>query len=106
MQESFENVKLTCKANVYYDGKITSRTFHLPSGERKTLGVFLPGEYEFGTGDAEIMEVLQGSADVLLPGASDWKKVTAGDSFSIPANSKFQLKNGEVFDYICSYIKD
>jgi hypothetical protein len=105
MQEKFENVTLVCKANVYYDGKVTSRTFYLPSGERKTLGVFLPGDYEFSTGDAEIMEVLQGSASVLLPGESIWKTFSAGESFSIPANSSFKLENDEVFDYLCSYIK-
>ncbi|HOP51443.1 MAG TPA: pyrimidine/purine nucleoside phosphorylase, partial [Synergistales bacterium] len=48
MKEKFENVTLVSKANVYLDGKVTSRTFFLPSGERKTAGIFLPGEYEFG----------------------------------------------------------
>jgi uncharacterized protein YaiE (UPF0345 family) len=52
------------------------------------------------------MEVLQGSASVLLPGESDWKTVSAGESFSIPADSSFKLKNDEVFDYLCSYIKE
>jgi hypothetical protein len=106
MREKFENVTLVCKANVYYGGKVTSRTFYLPGGERKTLGVFLPGEYEFGTEDAEVMEVLQGSAEVLLPGENEWKTFKAGESFSIPAKSSFKLKNVEVFDYLCSYIKE
>lgn len=106
MQEKFENVTLVCKANVYYEGKVTSRTFFLPGGERKTLGVFLPGDYEFGTSDAEVVEVLQGVAQVLLPGEAEWKTVRAGDSFSIPADSSFKLKNDEVFDYLCSYIKE
>jgi hypothetical protein len=43
MQEKFEKVTLVCKANVYYDGKVTSRTFYLPGGERKTLKVAFPG---------------------------------------------------------------
>ncbi|MFP4482725.1 MAG: pyrimidine/purine nucleoside phosphorylase [Thermovirgaceae bacterium] len=106
MQEKFEKVTLVCKANVYYDGKVTSRTFYLPGGERKTLGVFLTGDYEFSTGDAEVIEVLQGSASFLLPGKSDWETVSVGESFSIPANSSFNLKNDEVFDYHCSYIKE
>lgn len=106
MKEKFENVTLVSKANVYMDGKVTSRTFFTPSGERKTAGIFLPGEYEFGTGDAEVMDIVQGSAEVLLPGESDWKKFGPGESFSVPGNSSFKLKIEEVFDYICSYIKE
>jgi uncharacterized protein YaiE (UPF0345 family) len=52
------------------------------------------------------MEVLQGSAEVLLPGENEWKTFKAGESFSIPAKSSFKLKNVEVFDYLCSYIKE
>ena len=67
MQE-FRNVTAVKKANVYFDGKVTSRTIIFPNGERKTLGIMLPGEYEFSTGDKEIMEILGGSMDVKLPG--------------------------------------
>ncbi|GAB6281240.1 MAG: hypothetical protein STSR0007_14700 [Thermovirga sp.] len=49
---------------------------------------------------------MQGSAEVLLPGESDWKKFGPGESFSVPGNSSFKLKIEEVFDYICSYIKE
>lgn len=106
MKEQFDNVTLVSKANIYMDGKVTSRTFFTQAGERKTAGVFLPGEYEFGTGDAEIMDVVQGSATVLLPGESKWKTFGPGESFNIPANSSFKLKIEGVFDYICSYIKE
>ena len=106
MKEKFENVTLVSKANVYLDGKVTSRTFFLPSGERKTAGIFLPGEYEFRTNEAEIMDVVQGSAEVLLPGETEWKKFGPGECFRIPSKSSFKLKIGEVLDYICSYIKE
>lgn len=29
----FENVKLVKAANVYFDGKVTSRTFYMPDGD-------------------------------------------------------------------------
>ena len=61
----FKNVTAVKKANVYFDGKVTSRTIIFEDGERKTLGIMLPGDYEFGTGDKEIMEVLGGSMDVI-----------------------------------------
>jgi len=100
----FQNVTVIKKANIYFDGKVTSRKIVLPDGAEKTLGVMLPGEYEFGTGKAELMEIQAGAMTVLLPGASDWIPVSGGQSFEVPANAKFQLKVTEVVDYICSYL--
>ena len=101
----FDNVSVIKKANVYFDGKVTSRTIVFPDGSRKTLGVMLPGEYEFGTADREIMEILAGDLDVLLPGAKDWKTFAAGTSFEVPADSKFSLKVRALTDYCCSFVK-
>ena len=100
----FENVKLIGKANVYDGGKVSSRTFYLPTGERKTLGFMLPGEYEFSTGAAEIMEMLSGEMAALLPGETEFKTFTAGQSFNVPANSAFKVKVKEFADYCCSYL--
>jgi len=102
MQE-FTGVTVVKKANIYFDGKVTSRTVLFPTGEKKTLGVMLPGEYEFSTGAAETMEILAGSLDVLLPGSPDWKRFAEGLSFDVPANSSFKLKVYETADYCCSY---
>ncbi len=41
----FKNVTIVKKANVYFDGKVTSRTVIFPDGSNKTLGVMLPGDY-------------------------------------------------------------
>lgn len=104
MQE-FRNVTVVKKANVYFDGKVTSRTVLFGDGEKKTLGIMLPGEYEFSTGDKEIMEVLGGSMDVKLPGESSFKTYNEGSSFEVPAKSSFKLVLREVADYCCSYVK-
>jgi purine/pyrimidine-nucleoside phosphorylase len=101
---NFENVTAVKKANVYFDGKVTSRTIIFPDGSKKTLGVMLPGEYEFGTGAAEIMEVLGGSMTVQLPGSDEWQTFTEGQAYNVPANSKFKLKISEVADYCCSFV--
>jgi uncharacterized protein YaiE (UPF0345 family) len=103
--DRFEKVTVVKKANVYYDGKVTSRTVLFEDGAKKTLGIMMPGEYEFGTADREIMEVLGGSMDVLLPGSATWTTFGAGQSYEVPANSKFRLKVREVADYCCSYLK-
>jgi uncharacterized protein YaiE (UPF0345 family) len=100
----FDNVSVIHKANVYFDGKVTSRTVLFPDGSKKTLGVMLPGEYTFSTDAKERMEILQGSLDVLLPGDNEWKKVQAGEDFYVSGNSKFSLKIHSVTDYICSFL--
>ena len=100
----FKNVTVIKKANVYFDGKVTSRTVMFPDGAKKTLGVMLPGEYEFSTGDKEIMEILAGDLDVLLPGEQGWKPVRGGEAFDVPARSKFSLKVKTLTDYCCSFI--
>lgn len=101
----FKNVTVVREANVYFDGKVTSRAVLFPDGSKKTLGIMMPGEYEFGTEDREIMEILQGDLDVLLPESEKWQKVTGGESFEVPAQSKFSLKVHGLTDYCCSYIK-
>jgi len=101
----FKNVTVVKKANVYFDGKVTSRTVLFSNGSRKTLGVMLPGEYEFSTADREIMEILAGDLDVLLPGESNWRTIKGGEAFDVPANAKFSLRIRTLTDYCCSFIR-
>jgi len=101
----FKNVTVVKKANIYYDGRVVSRTVLFADGSKKTLGIMFPGEYEFGTAEREVMEILTGELDVLLPGAAGWAAVKAGDVFEVPAQSKFGLKVKSLTDYCCSYIK-
>jgi purine/pyrimidine-nucleoside phosphorylase len=103
-EDRFENVTVVKDANVYFDGKVSSRTLLFADGSRKTLGVMLPGNYEFKTGTAEVMEVLGGEMKVLLPGADGWQAFRKGQSFEVPANSSFMLEIAGVADYCCSYL--
>ncbi|MGC9387324.1 MAG: pyrimidine/purine nucleoside phosphorylase [Hydrogenovibrio sp.] len=100
----FENVTAVKAANIYYDGKVTSRTLLFADGTRKTLGILLPGDYEFGTEAAEMMEMLAGEVEVLLPGETEWRAVSAGETFEVPANAKFGIQVKTVADYCCSYL--
>jgi uncharacterized protein YaiE (UPF0345 family) len=99
----FKNVTVIKKANIYSDGKVTSRTVLFADGSKKTLGIMLPGEYTFGTDAKELMEILAGDLTVLLPGETTWKTIRGGESFNVPANAKFSLKVSTVTDYCCSY---
>ena len=100
----FENVTVVKEANIYYDGKVTSRTVQFSNGEIKSLGIMLPGEYTFNTADKEIMEMMSGDLEVRLPG-EDFKQLSTPETFEVPANSSFDLKIRTVTDYCCSYIK-
>lgn len=102
----FDNVSVVKKANVYFDGKVTSRTVIFADGEKKTLGIMMPGEYEFGTGKKELMEIMAGKLTVKLPGQSEWVEIVGGESFEVAADSKFQLVVTELTDYCCSYLSE
>ncbi len=101
----FKNVTVIKKANVYFEGKVTSRTVIFSDGSKKTLGIMFPGDYEFGTAEKEIMEIMKGELDVLLPNAASWTTIKEGEVFEVPAQSKFSLKVKSLTDYCCSYIK-
>ncbi|MDH5324843.1 MAG: pyrimidine/purine nucleoside phosphorylase [Gammaproteobacteria bacterium] len=99
----FTNVSITKEANIYFGGNVTSRTVHFSDGTRKTLGIMLPGDYEFNTDAKEIMEILSGDLEIQLAGES-WKKISSGESFEVPASSGFKLKIHTITDYCCSYL--
>jgi uncharacterized protein YaiE (UPF0345 family) len=101
----FEGVSVVKQANIYFDGQVTSRTVLFADGEKKTLGIMLPGDYEFGTADREIMEILSGELEVKLPDSEAWQTIIGGQSFEVSANAKFQLRVKTVTDYCCSYLK-
>lgn len=90
------------KVNEYFDGTVKSIAFDMVEGPA-TVGVMAPGEYEFGTSQLEVMHVIAGSLDVKLPGAEDYRTFAAGTQFTVPANSKFQLKVAVDTAYLCEY---
>ncbi|MDF2959852.1 MAG: RmlC-like protein [Paenibacillus sp.] len=102
----FEQVTVVKKANIYYEGKVTSRTVIFADGTKKTLGIMLPGEYEFGTDQKEIMEIQAGELTVQLPGSTEWIEINGTGEFTVPANAKFKLNVKTATDYCCSYIAE
>jgi uncharacterized protein YaiE (UPF0345 family) len=100
----FSNVTIVKRANVYFDGGVTSRTLLFPDGTKKTLGLMQPGEYEFATDAPEVMEILAGDLEVLLPCETQWRRVQGGESFDVPGKSRFALKVSTLTDYCCSFV--
>lgn len=99
----FQSAEIVKQANVYHDGKVTSRSIVTAEGEMKSLGVMLPGTYRFSTEAPEIMEILQGECRVKLADQQEWVEYDAGQSFSVPGNSHFDIEVGQLLDYVCHF---
>jgi len=102
----FDNVSVIKKANVYFDGKCVSHTVVFPDGTKKTIGVIFPSTLTFNTGVPEVMEINAGVCKVKLPGASDWRTYKAGEKFSVPGSSSFDIETVEMLDYVCHFITE
>jgi uncharacterized protein YaiE (UPF0345 family) len=106
MPASFDNVSVSTKANVYFDGKVVSHSLVLADGRKKSLGVIFPGEYHFGTGDPEVMEITAGACEVVLDGSIETLAVAAGSAFDVAGNSGFTIRvTDSPCEYICSFGK-
>lgn len=102
---SFSPVTVHTKANVYFDGKVVSHTVLMPDGQKKTLGLIFAGEYHFGTGAAELMEIVAGECTVVLDGQTEKQTYAAGTEFTVPGNSGFTISvSTGICEYICSFL--
>lgn len=102
----FESVNVVKAANVYFEGKVSSRTIEFSNGSTKTLGLMLPGEYTFNTDQPELMEITSGDVSYCLSGETSWNDVTAGGAFNVPGSSSFQIKVNTITDYVCSFLSE
>ncbi len=101
--ETIDGVSVTTQASVYFDGKCVSHGLTYPDGTKKSVGVVLPAALTFSTGAPEIMECVAGSCEYRLDGSDVWLTSTPGQRFSIPGNSKFDIRVTDAYHYICHY---
>ncbi len=101
--QQFDNVSVATKANVYFDGKCVSHSITLADGTKKSVGVVLPATLTFNTGAPEIMECVAGSCEYKLKGTDAWVKSSAGEKFSVPGNSSFDIRVTEPYHYVCHF---
>lgn len=101
--QTLDAARVTTQANVYFDGKCVSHAVTFADGTRKSVGVVLPSQLTFNTGAPEIMECVAGWCEYKLAGSSEWKQSAAGERFSIPANSSFDIRVTEPYHYICHF---
>lgn len=104
INETLNCSAVSTKANVYFDGKCVSHGLTLADGTKKSVGVILPSALTFNTGAPEIMEGTSGRCEYLLTGSTEWVASGAGEKFSVPGNSSFQIRvSGEPYSYICHF---
>ena len=104
--EKYKNIDVDKLANIYFKGNVISRNIFLKDGSRKTLGVMLPGKYEFNTEARELMEIMSGKLNLKLQNDEEWKLINDGMEFNIPKNSSFKVEVLELVNYTCSYFED
>jgi len=100
---TYPNATITKKANVYYDGDVTSRTVQTIDGETVSLGFMQAGTYTFNTTAAECMDIQHGECRVKLAGEEQWHIFSEGNAFKVPSNSSFDIEVADFLDYICHY---
>ncbi|MCZ4222333.1 pyrimidine/purine nucleoside phosphorylase [Pedobacter rhodius] len=88
--------------NQYFDGNVKSLGYETAEG-KSTVGIINPGEYEFGTAQKEIMNVIEGELSALIPESAEWKIFPAGTCFEVSANSSFKVKTEVQTVYLCQY---
>jgi len=102
--DKFEHVTVTCKANLYFDGKVASHTIAFADGSKKTLGLIYPGSFKFNTDAPERMEIVSGACRVRVAGQGDWIGFVAGTWFDVPGKSFFEIEVATgVAEYVCSF---
>ena len=101
--EKIDGVSVSTQASVYFDGNCVSHGITFPDGTKKSVGVVLPATLTFNTGAPEIMECVAGSCEYRLDGTDTWLTSQPGEQFSIPGNSKFDIRVTEAYHYICHF---
>ena len=101
----FSGVSVLTKANIYFDGNVVSHTVVFTDGTKKTLGLIRAGNYHFGTGAPERMEIVAGSCKVTLDGQGAVQTYGTGQHFDVPGNSGFAIVvEAGLCEYVCSYL--
>ena len=106
VEKKIGNLTIETKGNIYFGGRVTSRSFYREDGTRFTIGIITPGTYTFDVGDREVIQLIAGAAEILLPAEKEWRRVEAPDTYEVIANNSFRSRCFDVVEYLCDYYKD
>lgn len=101
--EKIDGVSVSTQASVYFDGKCVSHGITFPDGTKKSVGVVLPATHSMISGAPVLKVSVAGSCEYRLDGSDQWLTSQPGEQFSIPGNSKFDIRVTEAYHYICHF---
>lgn len=104
MPDYIESTEVKILANIYYDGNVQSRTVRYTDGTIHTLGVYLPGEFTFHSEGPEVVKITSGCVDVFFPMDKKWRKIESGQTYEVPADTRFIVRCKEITEYICDFV--
>ena len=104
MTEFIGDVEVKTHINIFCDGKCQSRTLRYPDGRLQTLGVYLPGNFDFHSDGPETVLMTAGEVEVLFPTDKDWRVVKSGERYEVPADTRFKVRCSSVAEYICDFL--
>lgn len=105
MSDFIKSVDVKTMVNLYCDGKVQSRTLRYSDGRVQTLGVYLPGDFEFHSDSEEKVLITAGCVEVFFPSDSDWRQVKTNETYNVPANTIFKVRCREIAEYICDFLQ-
>lgn len=91
------------KENSYFDAQVKSLAFSQLDDE-SSVGVMLPGTYQFGTGKPEKMTVVKGELVIRREGEQEWSRFKAGEAFNVAGDSFFDVEVKVATAYLCEYL--
>ena len=86
----------------YHGDRVQSLSYDA-NNQAFSVGIILPGEYQFGAIREEIYTVSHGKIWAWAEGDNDYKPHKTGETFLIPVSKNFTLKVEEPSAYICHY---
>ena len=104
MSDFIKSVDVKTLVNIYYGGKVQSRTIRYIDGKVQTLGVYLQGDFEFHSDCAEKVLITAGCAEVFFPADKNWRQIKSGETYDVPADTVFKVRCSEITEYICDFL--
>lgn len=88
--------------NEYFAGAVKSISL-ADNNQPASVGVLSAGQYTFNTSSAEVMHIINGSAQIKLNSTDEWQTIAAGTHFNVEANSSFVIQVSSDTAYFCQY---
>ena len=89
------------KLKKYHGERVQSLMYN---GQKSlSVGIMIPGEYEFGSMNKEITTVTSGKIEVWVEGSKEWHTYLQDEKFTIPEHKNFKFRTDEVSSFLCFY---